>query len=117
MKRHAQLRGVVTKKKTADQRTERGGDGAEARPCADCAAALLLRERCADQREASRNEQRAADSLQRATEDELGDIARDAAPERRRGKDRDADDEYPAPPEAVAQCATNQQQRGQEQRK
>ena len=50
--------------KPADERSQCGGHTAEPRPGADGAAALLLGERRLEDGEASRREQRAADTLQ-----------------------------------------------------
>ena len=53
---------------SAQHRADRGGDGSEAGPCANRAAALLLRKIGADQGQAAGDEQCAADPLQSARE-------------------------------------------------
>src|ERR1051326_3845487 len=59
-----------------------GRDRREAGPCADSPAAITLSKRCADNGETSRNQQRGANSLHRAHDNQLTDTGRQTAASR-----------------------------------
>ena len=63
----------------ADERSDRAGDAAEARPRADGLGAIVLAEAGLEDRKASRRQQRAADTLQHPRGDEHLDVRRGAA--------------------------------------
>ncbi|MBN9624249.1 MAG: hypothetical protein J0H06_15095 [Actinobacteria bacterium] len=69
-----------------------------------------------DQREADREHDRAADSLQAAGEVEEGGVGRERAEQRGGGEDRQPADEDAAPAEAVGERARCQHQRGERER-
>ena len=100
----------------AEERAGRAGDAGQTRPGADRAHPVLRPEGRLQDRQAARRQQRAADALDRAGGDQRPDVRRDPAGQRRHGEPHDADDEDPAPAEAVAQRAAEQDQRGQGQR-
>ena len=99
--------------KTAENWTECRHQRRCAGPRANRLAAVLHVERCADDREASRHQQRRADALQRARGDQLSNGRGESASDRRHREHGDPDDEYAAAPEAVA-CGTTRQQQGRE---
>ena len=76
-------------------------------------AAPLLIKRCADDRQAAGNEQRAADPLHRTCDDELSNSRRQAAPERSERKDKNAQRIDTATPNMVAQGSPNQDEGGE----
>ena len=108
--------GIVVDEEAAHHRSDRRGDAAERRPRADGLAALGCRKRGADQRQASRHEQGGADSLQGAGRDERIGACRCGAADRSESEQCRADHEDPAPAEAIAERAANEQQRSEEQR-
>ncbi len=99
----------------AEHRAERGRQRREARPGADGPAALVLRKGRADDGEAARDEQSAADTLHGAGGDQRGGVRRQPAPDGGGGEDDDAHDEDTAAPEAVAGRAADQDQGTQQQ--
>ena len=70
---------------------------------------MALGERRHEERERSRSEQRASQSLQRAEADERARRPGEAAEQRARGKKSEARNEHPAPAEQVGQAAAEQQ--------
>ena len=104
------LPGQVIDDPAAQQRADGGGDGGEARPGADGAAAFALGKGGADQGQRTGNEQRRADALHRPRGDQLRGIAREAAAQRGQAEQGDAGDEDAAPAQPVAGGAAHQQE-------
>ena len=104
------LPGQVIDDPAAQQRADGGGDGGEARPGADGAAAFALGEGSADQGQRTGNEQRRADALQRPRGDQLRCIARETAAQRGQAEQGDAGDEDAAPAQPVTGGAAHQQE-------
>ena len=100
---------------TAEHRTERHGDGRCGGPRSDGLAALALLERCADDRQTPRHQQRAANALDRTGHDQLANTPGKSAPDRRCRKQRNTPGEHAATTEAVTRSATDEEQCGQEQ--
>ena len=85
----------------AERRAAHGGKARERRPEPDRAPGLP-RPRHAQEREARRRENGAADALQRAAADQHALVRRERGQQRRDGEQDDADDERPPEPHAVA---------------
>ncbi len=100
----------------AEERTDGGGDTAEAGPRADRPAALAGFERGLEDRQAARREQRRADSLDDPGGDQRVHVRGDRTGDRGRGEHSGADEEDPPPPVPVAQGAAEEDQRGERQR-
>ena len=92
----------------AHQRPDGGGDGGDACPGADGAPAFTLGEGRADEGKRTGYEQRRAGALHGPGRDQLHDLAREAAAQRRRAEQRNAGDERAAPSEPVAGGTANQ---------
>ena len=94
-----------------ERRADRGAvDGERLR------AFLPVGEGVGEQRERRGEEDRRAEALHRAGGVEHDDAARCAAPERRRGEDREPDHEEPPPPEAVGDRPRGEHDRGERDR-
>ena len=78
----------VVDEQPADQRSERRGDAAEARPGADGPAPVLRAERSLDHRQAAGCEERAADALQHPGRDQHLGVRRQAAHQGRQRRTR-----------------------------
>src|SRR4051812_5357409 len=95
--------GKVFDEPAAKEGAEDGCYGGGARPCADGSAMLVLREDGVDYGEAAGYEERAADALEGASQDEHSGTAREAAPDRGQGENDDAEGVDAPPAEAVAE--------------
>ena len=87
---------------TAQHRPDRGGDGAEARPRPDRAAAFLDGKGTADQSETAGHEERGAESLRGARRDQLADRGSETAPTGGSREERDPEQKNSAAPELIA---------------
>src|ERR1700740_596406 len=84
---------------SAENRTKGSGNRRKAGPRANRPTAGCLIKRRADNREASRNEERRSDALNAARKDELENIRRDTASRGSRSEDSYADQKYQAAPQ------------------
>ena len=82
----------------------------------DRAAAPLSREMGAQEGQAAGHDERRADALDGARDDQLLDVGRQAAPGGSGGEDDGTDGEQPLAPEMIAEHAADENERGQEQR-
>ena len=96
--------------------TERSRNRGEPGPCPYCSTALCLRKRRTDERQAARNEQRGAHTLQGASRNELTNSSGKAAPRGRGGEDEHAASKDFAAASKIAQRSAGQEQRSQRQR-
>ena len=94
----------------ADRGPQSEREARDARPDADRLRALVRREGNGDDRERSRHQQRSADALKSAERDQLRRRAGQPAQQRGEGEDREAGEEHPLAPVAVAEDAAGQQQ-------
>jgi len=101
---------------SAQHGTDRGGDGSESRPRPDCAAGLFEGKRSADQRQTSRHEERAADTLQTPGRNELVNIGRKAAPGGCYREDQETEAEQSSAAKAVTQRPSHEDEGRQEKR-
>jgi hypothetical protein len=90
---------------TAEERADRARDPRETRPRADGASAIGVVERRADDRETAGNQQGARRALRAAGNGEHDGVGREAARDARGRERRQARDEHPPAPEAIAQRA------------
>jgi NAD dependent epimerase/dehydratase family len=92
----------------AEDGADHRGDRCKSRPGPNRLTTPLLIKRCADDRQAAGNEERAADPLHRTCDDELRNSWRQAAPDRREREDENAQRIDTATPNMVAQGSPNQ---------
>jgi hypothetical protein len=97
----------------SDEWPDGGGDTAEPGPRADRLGAVLVPDGGFDDRQAPRGQQRTGYSLEHPGGDELAWVLSDAAERGREGETHCADDKDPAPAVAIAQAATEEDQRGE----
>ena len=101
---------------TAEQRSERRGDGGRRRPNPDRPPALVFGKMRSNQRQGSRHHQRAAETLSGAGENQFRRTRRERAGQRRRREKRDAERIDPPQTITVARRAAEQQKGGKHQR-
>src|ERR1700730_14131339 len=93
-----------------------GSDRAKTRPGSDRAPAFVVRKRTADNGKTSGHEERRAESLKRAGDDQLTDVGGKSAPGRRGRKKRDPNQKNTATSVMIAERAANQEERGEQKR-
>ena len=102
--------------RAAGERAHRDGEAADARPDAEREAALLGRERLAEQRQRERGDDRAAEALDRPRGDQRVGRGRERGGGRGGGEDPDPDQEHAAAAEAVAERGAREQEDGERER-
>ena len=97
----------------AEQRPERDADAGDRRPQAERGRAALGREGGRQQRQRERHEQRGAEALDGACDDELREVVRERAGGRGGREDEQPDDEHAPPAVAVAERGAGQDEDGE----
>ncbi len=97
---------------SAKDRAESGGNRGKPGPRANGLAAGFFVERCADDREAARNQQRRSDTLHTTRDDECFDAGRETASGRSPREDRHAQQEHAASANEIAKRTTCENQSG-----
>jgi hypothetical protein len=105
--------GTVFNQEAAKDRPPCRGDRREAGPCTDCTPPVTFRKRRADDREASRHQQRSPDSLYASRENQLAHVGRQTAPDGSCGEQDDAGSERPFAAIDVTERSTDQNQGGE----
>jgi hypothetical protein len=101
----------VVDQPAAHEGARRRRDSGQSGPRTDGPAAVLGPHRRVDQGDAARHEERAPDALCQPGRDQQRPVRRQAARQGGRGEPHQTDQEDPAPPVAVTERSTQQQQR------